>query len=170
MNANIKRFSSSYTDEHNDISFQNMLVPDNTNSGSVDHGVSWDDDTSVSSICTLDDNNSFSLLDRQELDYKKHSGHFNSTSKVERPCNKRGAIIAASLNANDHTDDCIRHLLQSFIIDLSEMLQHDKEGTCQEGCDDDADADSSICQDSIKVTIRRRSKMKERSRQHATNM
>jgi hypothetical protein len=166
MNANIKNCSSC-SDDNKDISVQNMVVPDNANSRSTDDGVGWDDDKSVSSICTLDDNNSFSFLDHQGLDYKDHTGHFDVSSRVERRCNKRDAILAASLNPNDYANDCIRQLLQSFVIDLSDMLQ-DKEGTCREGCDDDADTDSSICQDSIKVTIRRRSKA--RSHQQVSNV
>ena len=163
MNANIKRCSS-YNDEHKSISFQNMATH-NANSGTTD-GMD-DDDKSLSSICTLDINNFFALVDRQGVDHNDHNVHFNFSSTLERPCDKIDAIIAAScLNYNDHINDWTRHLLQSFDVDLSEMLQ-DMGGTSWECVDDDADADSSVCQDSIKVTIRRRSN--ERRGHHRAN-
>ena len=169
MNANIKRCSS-YNDEHNDISFQNMVTHSKADSGTVD-GIGRDNDKSLSSICTLDFNNSVSLLDHQGHDYNDHTMHFNRfSSTLERPRSKIGEIVAASLKSNEYStaDDWTRHLLQSFVFDISEILQQDKEDTLRENYDDDADADSSICQDSIKVTIRRRSK--ERSHHQTTSI
>ena len=164
MNANIQRCSS-YNDEHRNTSFQKM-VTHNANSGTADDAD--DDDKSLSSICTLDVNNFFGLLDHQGVDHIDHTGHFILPSTLERQCEKIDAIIAAScLNHNDHTSDWTRHLLQSFDVDRSEMLQ-DIENTSRECIDDDADAESSVCQDSIKVTIRRRSN-ERRSHVRATS-
>ena len=168
MIANIKRCSS-YNNERNDISFQNMVTHNNAGSGTADD-IGSDNDKSFNSNYTLDFNNSFSLLDHQGLDYNDHTMHFNRFSAtLERPRSKIDEIIAASLNSNEYSaDDWTSHMLQSFVVDISAVLQQDKEGTPRENYDDDADANSSICQDSIKVTIRRRSK--ELSDHQATSM